>query len=315
MSFLRPESAASHTPHDPHLTALTVEQADYLRELVRDYHARHGNSVTVDGDTVHSARGTQALYNVAELCRRAEPGAWAGIVEHHFNALDAATRSAESGAGPGSAVGAEDIRGSVYLRLVPDDAFPAEALSSFSYARHVATGLLEVLALDLPDSVRLLGDQDVAGAGLEELRAAGRANLVDEPVDYDVTRTDSGAIQHLVSGGSMFVASKALVLDDVARSLTGRELPDEGALFTVPSRHFLVFHPLEDANAVGAINDLAAFGLGAHQDNPGPLSPRIYWWHKGVVTCLTEIDDATMSFSVVPPDELMTILRRLNGAG
>ncbi|MGW6305510.1 hypothetical protein ACWFRQ_32020 [Streptomyces niveus] len=167
----------------------------------------------------------------------------------------------------------------MYLRLVPDDAFPAEAASSFGYARHVATGLLEVLALGLPDSVRLLGDRDVAGAGLEELRAAGRANLVDEP-DYDVTRTDSGAIQHLVSGGSMFVASEALVLDDVARSLTGRELPDDGALFTVPSRHFLVFHPLEGANAVGAINDLAAFGLGAHRDNP-----------------------------------LMTILRRLNGAG
>lgn len=313
MSFLRPESAASHPSHDPHLTALTVEQADLLRELVREYHARRGNSVTVDGDTVHAARGTQALYNVAELCRRAEHGAWAGIVEHHFNALDAATRSVDSGAGAG--VGAEDIRGSVYLRLVPDDAIPAEAASSFSYARPVATGLLEVLALDLPDSLRLLDNRDVAGAGLEELRSAGRANLVEEPVDHDVTRADSGATLHLVSGGSMFVASKALVLGDLARSLTGRELPDDGALFTVPSRHFLVFHPLEDAHAVGAINDLAAFGLGAHQDNPGPLSPRLYWWHKGNVSCLTEIDDATMSFSVVPPDELMTILRRLNDAG
>lgn len=314
MSFLRPEPAAFRDPHDPHLTALTVEQADRLRELVREYHARRGNSVTVDGDTVHAARGTQALYNVAELCRRAEPGAWAGIVEHHFNALDAATRSADSGSGAGAGVGAEDIRGSVYLRLVPDDAIPAEAASQFSYARPVATGLLEVLALDLPDSLRLLDNRDVARAGLEELRAAGHANLVEEPVDHDVTRTDSGATLHLVSGASMFVASKALVLGDLARSLTGRELPDDGALFTVPSRHFLVFHPLEDATAVGAINDLAAFGLGAHQDNPGPLSPRIYWWRKGAVSCLTEIDDATMTFSIVPPDELMTILRRLNEA-
>lgn len=309
MSSLRPRSAASQdprVPYDPYLTALTVEQADRLRELVRQDHARRGNSATVDGDTVHGARGTQSLYNLAELCRRAEPGAWAGIVEHHFNALEAATRSADAG------TGAEDIRGSVYLRLVPDDAIPAEAASSFSYTRPVATGLLEALALDLPDSLRLLDDRDIACAGLEELRAAGRANLVEEPVDHDATRTDSGATMHLVSGGSMFVASKALVLGDLARSLTGRELPDEGALFTVPSRHFLVFHPLEDAHAVGAINDLAAFGLGAYQDNPGPLSPRIYWWHKGVVSCLTEIDEATKTFSVVPPEELMTILRRLN---
>ncbi|MFC8827188.1 hypothetical protein ACFT9I_17820 [Streptomyces sp. NPDC057137] len=299
---------------DTHLPSLTTEQAERLRELVRGYHARRGNSVTVSGDTVHSDRGTQALYNLAELCRRAEPGAWPGIVEHHFNALDAATRSAEAGAGAvaGPGAWAEDIRRSVYLRLVPDDAIPAEAASSFSYTRPVATGLLEALALDLPDSVRLLDDRDVGRAGLEELRSAGRANLVDEPVDYDLTRTDSRAVVHLVTGESMFVASKALVLDDVARSLIGRELPQDGALFTVPSRHFLVFHPLEDANAVGAINDLAAFGLGAHQDNPGPLSPRIYWWHKGAVTCLTEIDNATMSFSIVPPDELMVILRRLS---
>ncbi|MFC8075383.1 hypothetical protein ACFUN8_07555 [Streptomyces sp. NPDC057307] len=297
---------------DTQLPSLTTEQAQRLRELVREYHARRGNSVTVAGDTVYSDRGTQALYNLAELCRRAEPGAWPGIVEHHFNALENATRSAEAAAVAGPGAWAEDIRRSVYLRLVPDDAIPAEAAPSFSYTRPVATGLLEALALDLPDSLRLLDDRDVARTGLEELRSAGRANLVAEPVDYDLTRTDSGAVVHLVTGESMFVASKALVLDDVARSLIGRELPHEGALFTVPSRHFLVFHPLEDANAVGAINDLAAFGLGAYQDNPGPLSPRIYWWHKGDVTCLTEIDDATTTFSIVPPDELMVILRRLS---
>ncbi|MFF2185487.1 hypothetical protein [Streptomyces sp. NPDC058155] len=291
---------------DAHLPALTTEQADHLRELVRRHHARRGDSVTVSGDTVHADQGTRALYNLAELCRRAEPEAWPRIVEHHFDALDNGTRSAGAGA--------EDILRNVYLRLVPDDAIPAEAAASFGYTRPVATGLLEALALDLPDSLRLLDDRDVARVGLEELRSAGRARLVGEPVDHDVVRTDSGATVHLVTGGSMFVASKALVLGDLARTLTGRELPDDGALFTAPSRHFLVFHPLEDQYAVGAVNDLGSFGLGAYQDNPGPLSPRIYWWHKGAVTCLTGIDDATKSFSVVPPDELMTILRRLKGA-
>ncbi|WP_405795432.1 hypothetical protein [Streptomyces sp. NBC_01506] len=289
---------------DSHLPALTTEQAEFLRELVRQYHARQGDSVTVSGDTVHADPGTRSLYNLAEQCRRAEPGAWPQLVTDHFDALNNATRSADAGG--------EDILGRVYLRLMPDDALPADAAESFSYTRPVATGLLEALALDLPDSVRLLHDGDVARVGLEELRSAGRARLVGEPVDHDVARTDSGATVHLVTGGSMFVASKALVLGDLARTLTGRELPDDGALFTVPSRHFLVFHPLEDHHAVGAINDLASFGLGAYQDNPGPLSPRIYWWHKGTVTCLTHIDEATVSFSVVPPDDLMAILRRLN---
>ncbi|WP_405824338.1 hypothetical protein OG705_29480 [Streptomyces sp. NBC_00838] len=288
---------------DLHLSALTTEQADRLRELVRQHHARRGESVSVSGDTVHAAPGTRGLFNLAERCRRAEPHTWPEIVERHFDALDNATRAAGSGTG--------DILRSVYLRLMPDDAIPAEAASSFSYALPVATGLLEVLALDLPDSLRLLDDEDVAGVGLEELRSAGRAHLVGAAVDHDTMRTGSGTTLHAVSGESMYVASKALVLDDLMHSATGRELPEDGALFTVPSRHLLVFHPLEDRNAVDAINDLASFGLGAYQDNPGPLSPRLYWWHKGTITCLTQIDNATMALSVVPPDDLMTILRRL----
>lgn len=110
----------------------------------------------------------------------------------------------------------------------------------------------------------------------------------------------------------MFVASKALVLDELARAVTGRELPADGALFTAPSRHYLAFHPLAGREAVDALNDLAAFGLGAYQDNPGPVSPRVYWWHRGTVTSLTRIDEETRSFSIAPPEELMVILRRLH---
>ncbi|MGW4893600.1 hypothetical protein ACWEQL_15260 [Kitasatospora sp. NPDC004240] len=305
MKFFRSRAAAQH---DPHLTNLTVEQAEYLRELVRQYHAGAGPQVTVAGDTVHAPQGTRNLYNLAELCRRSDPRAWPQVVEQHFRALDGAV-----GATPDDADG---MLRTAYLRLVPDDAFPPEAEAAFSYVRPVAQGLREALALDLPDAVRLLDDRAVAPVGLERLRAAGRANLVREPVTYEVVEgREGGAPLHIVSGDSMFVASKALVLDEVARALTGRELPEAGALFTVPSRHFLVFHPVAGPEAVGAINDLAAFGLGAYQDNPGPLSPRLYWWHKGGIVSLTVIDDATRSFSIVPPEELMTILRGLRDAG
>lgn len=304
MKIFRSRASAQH---DPHLTALTISQADYLRELVRQYHAGLGPQVSVSGDTLHAPQGTRSLYNIAESCRRADPREWPGLVEQHFRALDGAVEATPEGP--------EQILRSAYLRLVPEDAFPPEAASSFSYVRRVAPGLQEALALDLPDAVRLLDDRFVAGVGLEELRAAGRANLVREPVEYDVAHGQGGAAMHIVSGESMFVASKALVLDDLAHSVTGRQLPEEGALFVVPSRNYLVFHPLADHQVVDAVNDLAAFGLGAHQDNPGPLSPRLYWWHKGAVTSLTHIDDATRSFSIAPPEELMAILRRLRDTG
>ncbi|TYC68162.1 hypothetical protein EH183_40625 [Streptomyces sp. CB01881] len=303
MKFFR----SKDTPqHDPHLPALTTDQADHLRDLVRRHHAGDPR-VTVAGDTVHAPQGTRALHNLAELCRRADPREWPRLVEHHFRALD--------GAEAATPQGSEQILRSAYLRLLPEDAFPPEAAASFSYVRRVAPGLQEALALDLPEAVRLLDDRSVAEVGLEALRAAGRANLVREPVEYDVAQGRGGATLHIVSGESMFVASKALVLADLARAVTGRDLPEEGALFTVPSRHYLVFHPLAGRQVVEAVNDLAAFGLGAHQDNPGPLSPRLYWWRKGTVTSLTHIDEATRSFSVAPPEELMAILRRLHETG
>ncbi|MFJ3788671.1 hypothetical protein [Kitasatospora sp. NPDC090091] len=303
MKFFRSKPSVQY---DPHLTALTVDQADYLRGLVRQYHAALPQ-VVVEGDALRAPQGVRPLHNLAELCRRADPREWPRLVEHHFRALDGAVDATPQGS--------DEILRSVYLRLVADDAFPPAAAASFSYVRPVAAGLLEALALDLPEAVRMLDDPFVAEVGLERLRAAGRANLLREPVEYDTAQGQAGAAMHIVSGESMFVASKALVLDELARTLTGRELPPEGALFTVPSRHYLVFHPLVDARAVDAVNDLAAFGLGAYQDNPGPLSPRLYWWRQGVVTSLTVIDDATRSFSVAPPEELMAILRRLHAAG
>ncbi|MGV9263552.1 hypothetical protein ACWDRR_02680 [Kitasatospora sp. NPDC003701] len=299
MKFLRSKAAPRH---DPHLTAMTVQQADYLRSLVIQHHAGTPG-ITVVGDTLHAPQGTNSLYNLAELCRRADPREWPQLVERHFRVVH--------GAAAATPRGSDDILRSAYLRLIPDDAFSPETAPSFSYVRPVAAGLQEAVSLDLPEAVRTLDDRFVAEVGLDALRTAGRANLVREPVGYDLAHGRGGAAMHIANGESMFVASKALVLDDLARAVTGRELPAEGALFTVPSRHYLVFHPLADQHAVEAVNDLAAFGLGAYQDNPGPLSPRLYWWHRGAVTSLTHIDEATRSFSVAPPEELMTVLRRL----
>ncbi len=306
MKFFRSKSADAH---DPHLTALTVRQADHLRGLVSSWHAERGRQVTVAGDTVRAPGGVTNLYNLAEFVRRADPREWPLIVDHHFTGLAAAREAAAQPAAP------DDVLRRAYLRLIPDDSLPPEAAPSFTYVRPVATGLVEALALDLPDAVRLLDDKDVAGIGLDALRTAGRANLVDEPATYEAAHTPGGGQVHILSGDSLFIASKALVLDEVVRAVTGRELPDDGALFTVPSRSFLVFHPLADHHVQGAVNDLAAFGLGAYQDNPGPLSPRLYWWHRGTVTCLTRIDDATRSFSIEPPEGLLAIMRRLVASG
>lgn len=295
---------------DAHLPMLTVSQAARLRELtVHHFVVRRGAAPTVSGDAVQLDGRTSPLHSLAQRCRSAPEEHWPAMVEQHFARLEAASRGGES---------AGELTRQVCLRVLPDNALPAEATATgdgFRYVSPLAEGLVTALALDAPGSVRIMTDGDVARAGLEHLWAAGRARLLDEPVEHEEVRAPSGAVLHSVHGDSHFVASKVLVLPELVRALTGRELPPGGALVVLPTRHLLAFHPIVDGTVVDAVNDLGQYALGAHEDGPGPLSVRLYWWHDGRLDSLTVIDDETRSLSVVPPGELMDLMRGLHGQG
>ncbi|MEU8487480.1 immunity 49 family protein [Streptomyces sp. NPDC048641] len=293
-----------HAP-DPHLPMLNVPQAERLRSLTADHFlARHGVSPTVTGDAVQLEGRLSPLSNLAQRCRRSAEEDWPGIVEQHFAGLENASQGGES---------CTELLERTCWRLLPDDAFAGDTADGFRYARPVAEGLLAALALDAPTSVRILDDQDVARVGPERLWAAGRTNLLRRPVEHDEFRGPQGALMHSVYGDSFFVSSKVLVLPELVRESTGRELPDAGALVVLPTRHLLAFHPIVDGSVVDAVNDLGAYAIGAYEDGPGALSPRLYWWHQGRLVSLTVFDHEARSFSVVPPQELLDLMRSLRG--
>ncbi|MFI6035086.1 immunity 49 family protein [Streptomyces sp. NPDC051315] len=295
-----------HDAADAHLPSLTVAQADRLRRLTADHFAaRYGIRPAVEADVVEHDGHRHPLTHLARWCRDAPEESWAGLVRQHFTRLESASRGDED---------PQELLRGTRLRLLPSDALPADAADHFRYVRPVAEDLLAALALDTPESVRILGDADLARTGPDALWAAGRANLLAEPVEYTQVPRPSGALLHSVHGDSHFVASKALVLPELVRDVTGRDLPEAGALVVVPTRHLLAFHPIVDGTVVDAVNDLAAYALGAYQDGPGPLTPRLYWWHQGRLVCLTAFDHDSRALSVVPPPELLETMRSLRGA-
>ncbi|MDI2131241.1 hypothetical protein [Yinghuangia seranimata] len=301
MIFDRHDTTADRP--DAHLPMLTVTEATRLRQLVTNWFAERQSPMSLGGNQVRVSQDQYLpLDNLAHFARSTPPAEWAALVDRHFSAFFNA---------PYSATPADQLLRDTRLRLLADDALPDDG--GFDYVRPVAEGLVEALALDLPDTVRMLHDDDVAAAGLDALRAAGRANLLAEPADHELVERPGGAVLHYVSGDSFFVASKVLVLDDYALATTGRPLPEDGALVVVPARSLMVYYPIADGHVVEAINDLANFGLGAYEDNAGSISPRLYWWHAGALTSLTRIDHATQEFSIQPPDALMTVLDRLVG--
>ncbi|MFI1226940.1 MULTISPECIES: immunity 49 family protein [unclassified Streptomyces] len=292
---------------DAHLPALTADRADHLRRLVADdLSARDGSRPQMDGATAVRERSTHNLTTLAQRCGAEDPERWPALIAQHFTSLDTVARGGESPE--------ELLRGAV-LRLLPAETLPADGGSGYGYVWQPADGLVTALALDAPDSVRMLTDTDVERAGLDALKAAGRANLLAEPVEHEELRTPSGALLHSVYGDSHFVASKALVLGDLARSLTGHDLPEAGALVVVPTRHLLAFHPIVDGTVVDAVNDLGMYAMGAYEDGPGSLNPLLYWWRRDGLVRLTSFDEQTRAMQVVPPQELMDLMRSLHAEG
>ncbi|MFB6873983.1 immunity 49 family protein [Streptomyces sp. NPDC056323] len=213
--------------------------------------------------------------------------------------------------------GTDELLHGAYARLLPVDAITAEIAGSLRYARLVADGLVFAYALDRPTDVRLLTDPDVERVGREELGRAAYENLMRVPVTHEKVPVE-GAILHSLYGDSHFVGSQALFLSAAVRQATGESLPHAGALVVMPSRHNLVYHPITDGTVPDALNALAAYALGAFEDGPGALSPRVYWWHRGSLTSLTVIDENTRSFSIQPPPELLGLMKglvRLDRAG
>ncbi|WP_432037424.1 immunity 49 family protein [Streptomyces cucumeris] len=279
---------------DPGLPMLTAAQAAYLRALAAPY-AQDGHD--------------HPLGNLADVCRRAPEAEWPGLVAAHFAALRQASQGGES---------AEELLRGAYVRLLPVESLTPELADALRYARVVADGLVLAYALDGPTSVRILTDADVERAGFEELGQAAYTNLARVPVDHEELLIEGRARVHTVRGDSPFVAAKALVLSDLAREVVGEPLPEGGALVVVPNRHHLAYHPIADGSVADALNGLAAYALGAHEDGPGALSPRVYWWHRGRLTSLTDIDHDTRTLSLRPPPELLGLMKgliRLDGAG
>lgn len=140
---------------DSHLPMLATPQAERLRSLVAEsVRARFGaeEGLVLVGDAVERDGDLFPLANLALRCAEAPEDDWPALVDAHFTALAGASRGGED---------AEELLAGTCLRLVPADAVGG---SVPVHAREVAEGLRLALALDGPDSVRLLTEEDVARA-------------------------------------------------------------------------------------------------------------------------------------------------------
>ena len=262
---------------DGHMTYFTVEQADEFRRLVARSFAAVGRDVDVHPDRVVDRSGTTiGLWNIGAMCLRADEAEWPQLIDEHVRLVATPARDfadvteAELGAG-------------LSLRLV--DAGSVRDPDALGYARVVAPGLLEVLAVDLGDAVATPSREELTGRGtIAGLVALGRANL-RALLDSDTVRSgtvgsDGRGRFTAVRGESLFTASLALVLPEAMERFSGDDDWGRGVLLAVPSRYELLYRPIDAADAPVALQHMVEAAFLGFQDEVGPLSPDVFWVRK-----------------------------------
>lgn len=251
------------------------------------------------GDGFVTVPGRSSQYGLTNLLQQwslAEPPVRAGLVEGHFHRLFQAEDS-------------QPPSGAELIALIRPRLWGSETLSSVTFpliSRPVAPDLQEVLSVDLPTSVINLKPEqaEATGRSTSELWDIAHQQIDDGlPVGQD--RMGNGL--QVFFGDGMFVASRLLELERFVGAL-----PAAGALVAVPHRHVLVLHPIENLEAVGALNMLAQVADGLYREGPGSIVPHVFWWRQDRPPLRIPATVYENAVNIAPPDEFVELLNGLS---
>jgi hypothetical protein len=304
-----PRRDGADAPRDPEFSYFSADEGARFRGLVRESFAEEGLEVTVYADMVTDSAGRQfGLANLAAVLHNDDrgPRVWADLVRRHVG-LVLRTMDAPSAL---ESLSREQIRAQIYPRVLGPEGFDP---AGFGYARTLAPGLHEVIALDLPESVMMLTDEALAPLGeLPYLRDQALYNLRGLPIEgHERVSGDDGMHFDVLVGDSFYTASRVLALESVVREVTGEPPTPDGALVAMPFRHQLAFHVIRDVGIIPALNAMAAFAAAGHADSPGAISPYVYWWRDGRFTQLSDRDESGEGLRIVVGEEFQELLERL----
>lgn len=290
-------------PQEPkEVKVLTPEDWEQVNELIAKSLDRRGLPWKLEGGVLRVIRDSGAisvpLDELAEIMRQSEPADRKRMLNHWLRIMLAR----EDG------VDIQDfsqVRDLIRIRLFPEDIDTGgQELAEML----VMPGIRAVIALDLPEAVVAMRRDQVAHWGLEDrdLFGMGLHHVVhDNTVTAETLDGPEGAIVHVHTGPSHFVASRALALEQWVDN-------PNGALVSVPNRHTLLFHSIEDARALNMIPALAMLGQPAFVEGPGSISREVYWWLPGRFAKIELVEDPTSgALALRPPASFKEMMARI----
>jgi hypothetical protein len=174
----------------------------------------------------------------------------------------------------------------------------------------VIAGGHAVVCLDYPDRVETVGAAQLSRWGLDvgQSFALGMHNVMAMTVTKECIDGPLGSVIHVHSSDSPYVAVRALAME---RWVSG----PHGALVAMPSAHHLIFHPIVDGRAMGAMQAIWMLAQPAYREGPASLQPHLYWWTPGRFMRIEVVEkDDGEGLGMRPPDAFHAVIDALMAA-
>jgi hypothetical protein len=246
--------------------------------------------------------GQYGVINLAQICNQVPSHEWPQRIADHFDALAAAAKDHEQF--NVRAAEFEQVKDLLAVRIGDEGSLPTDKL----LFRRDLPGTISYLVFDLPNSVESVPRElpEKWGKGVDELFFLGLANVKQSAKpEIEQVEIQRGVSFTAYTGESFFTASFALMLD---------ELPDavgeHGTLVAIPHRHTVLFHRIENADAIFAVQRLGVLAINLDEQGPGSISPNLFWYRAGRFVDLPfRIEGEDFHFR--PPEEFMEMLNNL----
>lgn len=290
------------TPLPDWAEALGREGWDRLDGLLRARLDKKGLPWTdgAEAVVVEHESGTVWRLSKADLARMAaheRPERWAQLVGGFVRVRLAGDPVAELDLTDFSA-----IRNRVGIRLLTQD----QAEGADLVGLDVMPGVFAALAVDLPDRVETLRPETVDAWGLDHREALAFAlgMCVRRPdMAHETLTGPAELVLHVLTGPHVFTASCALALEQWCEA-------QHGAIVAVPNAHTVLWHPVEDARALPAMQAIFELARAPHDQGPASLTHAIYWWLPGKFAQI-EVAVEGEDFRVQPPRDFLAILAEM----
>jgi hypothetical protein len=193
-----------------------------------------------------------------------------------------------------------DLERNLYLRLVAGDGIPDEWAKT---ATELVPGVLCVPSTYTDafggSAVSMHFDVGRLGMSRDQATRTGLDNLRRLRDEMQYLHHDGAQVAAI--SGTLFTASRALVLDTVLRETLRVENPSYGVLVATPVRDLLLVHVLRDRTVVPAMDLMVTVTAQSYAEHPGPISPHVYYVADGRWQQVTQNVDGAIRIVVDGP--------------